>query len=226
MNTNSEKIGLISCTLPFPACSVVGENLPFVGPTSPGFSTRIGQNQPSVVTGRESGFTLIELIVILVVASILVSLAVPNMRTLIQDGRLSSQANDLLTDISVARSHAVHRPATVGICPSANGTACLLPGSGWENGRLMFVDGDSDNTCCSAADERVRYREAPSTENTQRTANIDPLIFNAEGLMTSGGGAFTFNLCDKRGTAHGRVVTVNRTQARVTPKTTLPASCP
>jgi type IV fimbrial biogenesis protein FimT len=230
MNTNSKKNGPISRKQPLRPCSVVGKNRPLVGSTFPTDLALVGQKRPPVVNRRQSGFTLLELMIVLAVAAILVSIAIPNMRTFIQDGRLTSQANDFVTDINVARSHAIHRPATVVICPSATGAACLPLGSNWEGGRLIFVDGDGDSTCCSGLDERLRYREALSTANTQRTAavdpDIDPMVFSGEGLLTSGGGAFTFNLCDERGTAHGRVVSVTRTQVRVAPKTTLPASCP
>jgi type IV fimbrial biogenesis protein FimT len=222
----------ISLNKPYRSCSTVGVKLPLVGSKIPSLRAFIGKKRPFVINRSQIGFTLIELMVVLIVAAILAALAVPNMRTLIQDGRLTSQANDFVADISVARSHAINRPATVVICPSNTGTSCLPLGSSWEGGRLMFVDGDGNNTCCTPlVDVRLRYREALYGSNTQRTStidpDIDPLVFNTEGLLTSGGGSFTFNMCDERGVAHGRVITITRTgQAQIAPKTTLPASCP
>ena len=171
--------------------------------------------------------------IILVVAAILVSLAVPNMRTFIQNGRLSTQSNDFISDITYARSEAIKRGTNVAICASTSGAACPGATPNWEIGRMIFADGDNSSTW-SAGDTPLRFREALGGVNTQNSYLPGPvvftglLIFNRQGILTSSGGAtITFNLCDERGTTRGRAITLNRTgQARVLPSTTPPASCP
>lgn len=228
MNINSQKIGRISPNQPSRFCSVVGSELPFVGSTSPTLATLVGKKMPSVVNWSQFGFTLIELMVTLVIAAILVSYAVPNMRTFIQNGRLSTQANDFVSDITYARSEAIKRGTNVVICPSTTGAACLASGSSWQNGRLMFVDGDGNSTWSGAPpDTQLRFREGLGGTNTLQDATLPiTIVFDRRGALTGAVG-FTFNLCDERGVTHGRSITLNSTgQVRVLPSTTPPASCP
>ena len=69
----------------------------------------------------QSGFTLVELMVTLGVLAILVTLATPSFTSVINSNRLSSQANELVADIQLARSEALRRNRTVRLCRSTNG---------------------------------------------------------------------------------------------------------
>jgi len=78
------------------------------------------------------GFTLIELLVTLSVAAILLTIAVPNFRMFVLNSRMSSQANDLITALNMARSEAVKRAANVSVCASSDGATCTGTwGQGW-----------------------------------------------------------------------------------------------
>lgn len=245
MNTNSKKNGPISRYQPFQSCSVVGNKLPLVGSSSPVNLAFIGHEQPLVTINRQLGFTLMELIITLVIAAILVSLAVPNMRTFIQNGRISTQANDFVTDITYTRSEAIKRGTNVALCASTSGTAC--PGvaiANWELGRLIFVDGDiNDAWSGSPPDTALRFHDLLGGANTLRAYKTGgaplldgPLVFSSQGFLVWAGGALvkpgdpliTFNLCDIRGTSRGRAITLNWTgQVRVlSSSTSPPASCP
>ena len=50
-----------------------------------------------------SGFTLIEMIVVMVFAAIILTIAVPNFNTLIRNNTLATQANELVSALSLAR---------------------------------------------------------------------------------------------------------------------------
>ena len=56
---------------------------------------------------KSRGFTLMELLVTLVIVSILASMAVPSFSGLIQNNRMSTQFNELLAILGLARSEAV-----------------------------------------------------------------------------------------------------------------------
>src|SRR4030066_1839600 len=110
----------------------LSRNIPFIREKLP-----FTPNQPNF---RQSfGFTLIELVVAMAVAAILVVVAVPNLRSFIQNGRLITQTNDRVGDLGLARSEAIKRRANVGICQSTDGITCA-GGGNWRDGRAIFVD--------------------------------------------------------------------------------------
>jgi len=102
---------------------------------------------------RPTGFTLVELMVTLAVASILLAVTIPNMRTFVQNSRLSGGVNDLLHSLQVARTEAIKRqsiggfPANVVVCGTAdptladNALTCSYANfTGW----FVFVDTNGD----------------------------------------------------------------------------------
>lgn len=62
------------------------------------------------------GFTLIELIVTMTIAVILITLAAPAFNDLLRSNRMTAQANELLSMLTIARSEAVKRGASVYTC--------------------------------------------------------------------------------------------------------------
>ena len=156
------------------------------------------------------GFTLIELMVTLAVAAILLTIAVPNMRTFIQNGHLNTQINDLIGDLSLARSEAIKRRTNVGICKSVNGIACA-GGGDWRDGRAIFVDLNNNSTW-EAGETILRFREGlASAADTLTTNQPDPIIFRPNGAssVSLGGPVGTFTFCDVRGASHGKQVSLN-----------------
>lgn len=86
-----------------------------------------------------AGFTLIELLVGLAVAAVLLVVAVPAYRAMIERNLVASQANSLLADLHFARSEAVTRGRDVTVCKSGDGQSCTADG-GWQQGWIIFVD--------------------------------------------------------------------------------------
>ena len=67
---------------------------------------------PHESCGAAAGFTLIEMLVALACGAILLSIAIPAFRTLLQNYQVSTQADDFLGSVQVARSEAVKRGAS------------------------------------------------------------------------------------------------------------------
>ena len=82
---------------------------------------------------RSGGFSLLELMITVAVAAILMALAVPSFTSLINNNRLTSGSNALVTAMHHARSEAVRRNARVTLCASADGATCAGTGNwqGW-----------------------------------------------------------------------------------------------
>ena len=92
-----------------------------------------------------NGFTLIELMVVLVVISVLITIGVPSFRTIMADNQATSAANELLYALQVARTEAVKQNVTVSLCPSSNQATCTGNGS-WHVGWIIFVDNNANGT--------------------------------------------------------------------------------
>ncbi|MFN3751954.1 MAG: GspH/FimT family pseudopilin [Thiobacillus sp.] len=93
---------------------------------------------------KNTGVTLVELLVVLAVASILLSIAVPGYAYLVGTSRLAAVTNDFVTAFHLARSEAIKRGMRVTVCKTRDALAAAPAcdaGATWEQGRLVFVDG-------------------------------------------------------------------------------------
>lgn len=75
---------------------------------------------------KSTGFTLVELMVVLAIAVILMSIAAPSFRELVAGQRIKAAASDLAASLIYARSEAIKRNSTVSVVAGADGWA-----SGW-----------------------------------------------------------------------------------------------
>ncbi len=71
-----------------------------------------------------AGFTLIDLMIALVVAGVLLTVAVPSMRNFVQDARITTDTNELVLSLGLARSEAIKRYTTVSLCAGDDGIDC------------------------------------------------------------------------------------------------------
>jgi len=67
------------------------------------------------------GFTLTELMVTVAVAAVLVMIAVPSFRNLIQRQRVAGSFNALVSSLQYARTEAINRSIYVAVCPAVVG---------------------------------------------------------------------------------------------------------
>jgi len=158
---------------------------------------------------RQPGFTLIELLVTLSIAAILLTVAVPSFIVFVQNNRLATQANDLVTMLNYARSEAIKRNQRITVCSSITGTSCA--GSTiWDSGLLVFADTNGDGVV-DGGEDVLQVRQAMEGGNTL-LSGLNRVTYQSTGF--SAGFMGTFRLCDTRGPANGRAIVVSN-QGRV-----------
>jgi type IV fimbrial biogenesis protein FimT len=116
------------------------------------------------------GFTLLELMVTVAVLAILVTVGVPSFRTLIQNNRVTTQTNELVTALNVGRTEAVKRGRNVQVVVA---TAT----NGWS--ATVSVPGGDVIRVVARPDSGVNLAESFT------------VLFNATGAPAN---PFTFNL--------------------------------
>ena len=181
----------------------IGLKIPFVGLTQPHVRPFINKYRPSVKICGFSGFTLIELLTTLVIAGILMSLAAPSFTSFIKNNRLTTQANELLADLTFARSEAVKRATQITVCKSSDGLTCD-PGAAWTDGWIVV------NT---ASGEVFRTHEALTGQNTLvgtgGAGGLGDQIAYARTGLSGLTGPEEFRICDYiNGPAQGRWIQV------------------
>jgi type IV fimbrial biogenesis protein FimT len=89
---------------------------------------------------RQSGFTLVELMIVVAIAAILLSLAAPTFREMLVKRSVQAAGETLASDMRFARSEALKRAAPTVICRSTDGTRCSNVTGGWSDGWIVYVD--------------------------------------------------------------------------------------
>lgn len=193
---------------------LIRKNIPFIFSTNSQTIPLVGKNRPNVVfrlfEKETNGFTLIELLVTIAVASILITVAVPSFRTLLQNNRMTTHVNELLSDVNFARSEAIKRRSNITICSSTTGTSCT--GGNWRDGRLIMD--------ASAVVLRVRGPFEASTDTLTTTS--DPLIFDRSGAIPL---ATSFTFCDSRGASYGKLLNLNAIGQPTVDRAAPPGAC-
>jgi type IV fimbrial biogenesis protein FimT len=94
---------------------------------------------------RQSGFTLIELMVVVGIMALLLALAVPSFESTINSGRLTGAANELVASIQTARMESVRRNRRAIVCLSANpNTAAPSCSTTNPTGWFTFLDANAN----------------------------------------------------------------------------------
>ena len=103
------------------------------------------------------GFTLVELMVVLVVLAATLTASLPAMQRLLQNNQVRVQASRVLGAINLARSEAVMRNTPVSICPSTMAFTGEAVCSGvYSDGWIVYSNRDRDRVVDSGVDTVLR----------------------------------------------------------------------
>ncbi|OJW95313.1 GspH/FimT family pseudopilin [Thiobacillus sp. 65-1402] len=178
---------------------------------------------------KQSGVTLLELMVVLAVSAILLGIGIPGFAAFTRNSHLTSAANELLSSLHLARSEAIKRSSRVVVCTSVTGTSCAV-GGGWHQGWLVFHDANN-NAVVDSGETVIQARQAFQaglrlTGNTLVSKYISYAPSGASKLTSGAFQAGTLTLCSESdGSGSGRQIVISSTGRPRTAKVTL-ASCP
>jgi len=161
---------------------------------------------------KQSGFTLIELMVTLIIAGILYAVAGPSISNVVSEKQSVATTNELLAALHIARSEAVKLNQRVTICESSNGTSCSSTGE-WENGWIVFIDSlgaasASTGMACANTTTNCLLRVHGAVNDSKLTIrgfNQDSTVVNAFTFTSRGlpkdnagnGQSGVFSVCNK-----------------------------
>jgi type IV fimbrial biogenesis protein FimT len=103
----------------------------------------MAKQQPTGIQ-RQCGVTLIEQIMVIVIISVLASIAVPPLRKLLTRNQLQVAQMDFIAALQHARETAVTTGKQTLLCPTHDGSSCGSDNR-WDNGWLLAHDTDHDN---------------------------------------------------------------------------------
>ena len=162
---------------------------------------------------RCRGVTLLELLIVLMVAAVLAAAAIPGLDAFILNARRTADVNGFVTAVQLARSEAFKRGRPVILCKTADGTGCGDSDVDFHQGWMVFVNDDGDNPPRRDADEPQLFAYQPGTTGSI-TANRRLFEFRPFGRRSTNG---TVTFCDRRGAEQARAVVVSFTgRPRVT----------
>ncbi len=133
---------------------------------------------------QERGFTIVELMAVIAIATILVAIGVPSYRSVTSSSRMSTEVNALLGDIQFARSEALKEGRTVTTCISTDGASCT-GGALWHGGWIVFSD-SNNNTTVDVGETVLRVQKGFSgTDTFQEPNGLTAVRFNRAGFALS-----------------------------------------
>lgn len=136
-----------------------------------------------------AGVTLLELMLVIAIASIILAFAIPSFITIIQNNRSLALSSDFTRAANFARSEAVRRAEDVAMCiANTSLSGCNSSGS-WNNGWLIFSDPDGGATYDSSTDDLVAVHQSTSNQEVINSAS-PVIIFNGNGFLKAGVGTY------------------------------------
>jgi len=168
---------------------------------------------------KKTGFTLIELMIVIAISAILAVVGLPELRTFVLNSRLTGHTNDLVGSLNYARGEAVSTGQNnVMLSPYAT-----VASVGWNEGWRVWVDRDDDGARAGDGSEDIKEFQLDNSvvaftailvaENGTRSTFFDDLNYFATGLpnLGSNNDRVEFSFCDERDDENKRRITVTRT---------------
>jgi type IV fimbrial biogenesis protein FimT len=155
-------------------------------------------------SSNQRGFTLIELMVVIIIAAILLTIAVPSFSSLIKRNNVDSLQSKLSSALATARTEAASRNKVITICRSNDEATCIAGAvSGnvpWSTGWIIFEDDDNDGvvdeaTATTPAETLIDVYRNNGGYTIKASNGKVRLSFNSQGFTTDAGNAL-LTICE------------------------------
>lgn len=153
------------------------------------------------------GFTLIELIVVVAMISIVAVLAGPNLGTFMTRNKITTQTNNFVASLIVARSEAAKRVSSVTVCIGNTAQDTCVGGSytNWEDGWIAFIDLNGD-AVIDVGETVINVNNEVSGDTTIRSSqHVNSITYRGDGSVTSSG---TFKVCNSEGASRAKAINI------------------
>jgi type IV fimbrial biogenesis protein FimT len=144
---------------------------------------------------KQSGFTIMELLLTLLIVGILAGIGLPSFNNLIANNKMSSNANEIVGAFNLARSEAAKQGARINVSSVSGGTD-------WATGYRVWRDANAN--AAYDAGEEIRIYEAIDSGLTL-TGTVASINFNAVGFASS---VMTLTLCSGEAVINDRQLDV------------------
>jgi type IV fimbrial biogenesis protein FimT len=130
------------------------------------------------------------MLMVMAIAGIMATLSASMGAQFLRQNRISMQANELIADLSLARTQAASSGAFVTLCKSTDGSSCAA--GNWQDGYMLFVDLDGDAVVDAPPappaprDAILRVAPALTAANTITAtglANANRVQYRPDGLL-------------------------------------------
>jgi len=158
---------------------------------------------------KQKGFTLAELMVTLAIGTMLVSIAVPNMRSMTLDSKQRGGVNELVSAMHLARTTAVTTNSRVTVCASDDGAGCGTVA--WQKGWIAFVDLDGDRAV-DPGESIIRTGAEIDGMTISSSEFSNFFVYRPNGRIMStviSVNSGEFAVCDYRGSEHARRIVLD-----------------
>ena len=116
---------------------------------------------------RQAGFTMVEMMIVVLIIAILSAFAVPAMKSMIRTQQVKTISFDIFASLTLARSEAIKRNINVTMAPL---------GGGWTTGWTV-TDGNGNV---------LRNQEYSSSNASVTVAGPGTVVYNSAGRLTAG----------------------------------------
>jgi prepilin-type N-terminal cleavage/methylation domain-containing protein len=160
--------------------------------------------------GLQEGFTLVELFVVLMVASIALGVGIPATTDILDNSRMAAAVNDFVSTTYFARSQALAFGVPITVCASTDGAVCSSSAR-LLDGYIVFRDTNANGLLDGPANtEPILAIHGPISDNILHnpktlSGSVQPqyLFFARDGSSPDVGGlglaTRNIQLCDERG---------------------------